>query len=138
MADVMGYFLGNAFMGSFAQPAESIYCFLDIIFIFIIIVSFYLYYKMYQYIKKKFPEPMVSGFSHILVALSLVNLIFIGILIEFVYFRKYLDVQFPLSTRLAWLVIAIAALYMMAKAYSVVVTGHIRTKGGKRVRKSLF
>lgn len=138
MVNMLGYFLGNAFMGSFTQPAEAIYCILDIIFIFIIIVSFFLYYKMYQYIKKRFSEPVITSFSCILIALSLLNLIFVGILVEFIYFRKYLDMQFPFSTRLGWLVIAIAALYMMAKAYAVVMTGTVRTKGRKRKRKSLI
>ena len=120
MYGIIGSLFGNFFEAQ-AYPlwGAMSYTVLDVLFFFVIAISFFIYYKLYQYSKvaSGIKEEVRDTLKYLVITLTVLNLIFVGIILEFIYVRQILVLFLPMATRIIWLVLAMIAFCLILKSY---------------------
>jgi len=95
-----------------------LYAVLDALFFLILAISFFLYYRIYKYtIKHRMSKELKDTLRYLILTLVFLNIIFVGIIIEFIYIRNIFQLYLPMASRFIWLVLSLVSFCLILKAY---------------------
>ena len=127
---LVGESLGSTSYPLFGGVTQVVF---DAIFLIIIGVSYFLYYKMYKVSKeRKIPIYLERSFTYFILALSLLNIIFVGVILQFTYIRLVHGVVPPPFFDVVFFVVALTVLCIIIKSYEVLTMGVAPARTAKK------